>query len=83
MKRKVIIVGAGASGLTSAICAARAGADVLVIERLDKPGKKILATGNGRCNYTNDHMDITCFRGYETVQACYSYVEYKRHCCFF
>lgn len=62
MKRKVIIVGAGASGLTSAICAARAGADVLVIERLDKPGKKILATGNGRCNYTNDHMDITCFR---------------------
>jgi predicted Rossmann fold flavoprotein len=49
----VCIIGGGASGLCAAIAAAREGACVLVIERMDKTGKKILATGNGRCNLTN------------------------------
>ena len=52
MSRKfdVIIVGAGASGLTAGIQAARQGAQVLILEHMDKAGKKILATGNGKCS---------------------------------
>jgi len=61
MEKNVIVAGAGASGLVAAICAARAGAKVTVIEQMDKPAKKILATGNGRCNYTNEKMDASCF----------------------
>ena len=50
-----IIIGASASGLAAAIQLKRniEGADVTVIERLDAPCKKLLATGNGRCNLTN------------------------------
>ena len=58
----VVIVGGGASGLVAAIFAARKGRKVTIIEHNDKLGKKILATGNGRCNYTNSYMDISCFR---------------------
>jgi hypothetical protein len=49
----VCVIGGGASGLCAAISACREGASVLVLERMDKTGKKILATGNGRCNLTN------------------------------
>ena len=49
----VIIIGAGASGLMAAITAANQGAKVTVIEHENKPGKKILVTGNGKCNLTN------------------------------
>lgn len=65
-KRDVIIVGGGASGLVSAISAAREGANVTLIEQKDQLGKKILSTGNGRCNLTNEYMDIKCFRGDDT-----------------
>lgn len=49
----VIVVGAGPSGMMAAIAAARKGASVTILERMDKPGKKLLITGNGRCNLTN------------------------------
>jgi predicted Rossmann fold flavoprotein len=49
----VLIVGAGASGLVSAIISARRGKRVLILEKNSKVGKKLLATGNGRCNITN------------------------------
>lgn len=62
-KRHVIIVGGGASGLVAAISAARGGADVTIVEQKEKLGKKILSTGNGRCNLTNKYMDEDCFRG--------------------
>lgn len=52
-QNRVIIVGAGASGLMAAITAARNGAKVTVLEAMDRPGKKLLTTGNGRCNLTN------------------------------
>ncbi len=60
--KELIIVGGGASGLMTSIVAARRGVDVTVLEHKDVVGKKILATGNGRCNYTNSYMDISCFR---------------------
>ena len=50
-----IVLGAGAAGLMCAITAARRGRDVLVLERSNKPGKKILMSGGGRCNFTNLH----------------------------
>ncbi|NEW59781.1 NAD(P)/FAD-dependent oxidoreductase [Sulfurovum sp. bin170] len=49
----VVIIGAGASGLVSAIVSARRGKKVLLLEKNSKVGKKLLATGNGRCNITN------------------------------
>ena len=54
MKQKsVLVVGGGAAGLMAAICAARKGAKVTLLEKMDRVGKKILATGNGRCNVMN------------------------------
>lgn len=52
--KKVIVIGAGASGLMAAYSAAVNGNDVLVIEKNEKAGKKIYITGKGRCNITND-----------------------------
>lgn len=52
-KKTVLVVGAGASGMAAAIAAARAGASVTLLEKEEKPGRKLLATGNGRCNLTN------------------------------
>jgi len=49
----LIIIGAGAAGLMCAITAAKRGRRVLVLERSNKPGKKILMSGGGRCNFTN------------------------------
>ena len=62
-KKHVIIVGAGASGLMAGIMAARNGAAVTILEQNEKPGKKINATGNGRCNYTNLAMPENAYRG--------------------
>jgi predicted Rossmann fold flavoprotein len=58
----VIIIGAGASGLVAAISAARQGSTVLVLDRKDRAGKKILATGNGKCNFTNRVQSPECYR---------------------
>jgi len=52
----VIILGAGAAGLMCAITAAQRGRRVLVLERSNKVGKKILMSGGGRCNFTNLHV---------------------------
>jgi len=51
----VLILGAGAAGLMCAITAGRRGRTVRVLERAERPGKKILISGGGRCNFTNLH----------------------------
>ncbi|WP_128426510.1 NAD(P)/FAD-dependent oxidoreductase [Gudongella oleilytica] len=63
MKNKIIIVGGGASGLMASIVAARNGAEVTILEKNDRVGKKLLATGNGRCNYTNEDVRLVHFHG--------------------
>ncbi len=52
----VIVVGGGAAGLMAAIHAASAGVRVLILEHMDRPGKKLLMTGNGKCNFTNEQL---------------------------
>ncbi len=54
MKEKVIVVGAGAAGLMAAGTAGERGFDVLLIERNDKVARKVMITGKGRCNVTNN-----------------------------
>lgn len=54
--RQICIIGAGAAGLTAAIAAAKQGASVTVLEQNDRPGRKLLATGNGKCNLTNLYL---------------------------
>ncbi len=57
----LIIVGGGASGLMAGIVAGRRGKKVLILEKLSSVGKKILATGNGRCNLTNRDLNFSHF----------------------
>jgi predicted Rossmann fold flavoprotein len=62
-KKCVIVVGGGASGMMAAISARKQGADVTILERNPRVGKKILATGNGRCNFTNINVDVGYYHG--------------------
>ena len=50
---RVIVIGAGAAGLMASISAAETGAKVSLLEKMPSPGRKILVTGKGRCNFTN------------------------------
>ncbi len=62
---KLVIIGGGASGMAAAVEAARTNGniDVIIAERLDRPGKKILATGNGRCNFSNTNTSTDNYYG--------------------
>jgi predicted Rossmann fold flavoprotein len=57
LKHSLIIIGGGAAGLTSALIAKDYGIDVAIIEGTDRIGKKILTTGNGRCNISNANIN--------------------------
>ena len=57
----VVIIGGGAAGMMAAITAARKQQTVCILEKLDKLGKKLFATGNGKCNFTNEYMQADCF----------------------
>ena len=59
----VLIIGGGAAGITAAIAAARAGAKVTILERNERIGRKILSTGNGRCNLTNTDLHLKHYHG--------------------
>ena len=55
MKSDILIIGGGAAGLMAAYGAAKAlpGARITILEKMPRPGRKILFTGKGRCNFTN------------------------------
>lgn len=57
---KIIVVGGGASGMMCAVTASRNGADVILLEKNEKLGKKLFITGKGRCNVTNS-CDLDTF----------------------
>lgn len=59
----LLIIGAGAAGMMAAITAAREHKKVCILEKLNKAGKKIMATGNGKCNFTNANMQAEYFGG--------------------
>lgn len=63
MRTQIAIIGGGASGMMAAITAASKGAEVTVYEAKERLGKKLLATGNGKCNYTNLVQEDACYRG--------------------
>lgn len=67
----VIVLGAGAAGLMSAFTAGRRGRKVLVLEKSNKVGKKILMSGGGRCNFTNELVDSDNFLS-ENLHFCKS-----------
>ena len=60
--KQVLIIGGGASGLMAAITAARNGAKVTLLEKNRQTGKKLLVTGNGRCNFTNRNQELSNYR---------------------
>ena len=62
MMKKVLVIGGGASGLMAAIAAARQGAKVTLLEKNRQTGKKLLVTGNGRCNFTNRNQVLSFYR---------------------
>ena len=70
-KTDVIIIGGGAAGMTAAIACARQGIqdgqpkNVTILEHNEKLGRKLSATGNGKCNYTNRFQSMDCYRGQE------------------
>lgn len=61
--RDYIIIGGGASGLIAAVLLARSGKEVTLLEHNEKIGRKLLATGNGKCNFTNQRQQKDCYRG--------------------
>ncbi len=58
---KIGIIGGGASGMAAAIAAAERGASVVVLEKNDRVGKKLLVTGNGKCNLSNMNLSCGCY----------------------
>ena len=56
--RKVVIIGAGASGLMAGAVSALEGNDVTILEKMQRPGRKLMITGKGRCNITNACFDV-------------------------
>lgn len=65
----VAVIGAGPAGILAAISASKHGAKTLLVEKNDQIGRKILATGNGRCNVSNSKITIDRYHGSATAYA--------------
>ena len=68
----ILIIGAGASGMMAALTAAENHHHVILLERQARVGRKLLATGNGRCNLTNIHADLSHYHGEEADFAAHA-----------
>lgn len=77
-KFDVIIIGGGASGIASAIRFAEKGKSVCILEKANKIGKKILQTGNGRCNLSNDNVNIFAYNETEMVKEIFNVVSKEK-----
>lgn len=66
--KKIAVIGAGASGMAAALYAARNGARVTVFEKNSIPLKKLMRTGNGKCNFSNEQLDL---RRYISEDPCF------------
>ena len=66
---RVCVIGGGASGLIASIFAAKEGAAVTLLEKNEKPAKKLLMTGNGRCNFTNEYQKLECYHSYHEKES--------------
>ena len=80
----VAVIGAGPSGCMAAASAARKGLQTLLFDANDRVGRKIYATGNGRCNLTNLHMDNNCYHtgGREDLSAFFARFSVEDHISF-
>ncbi len=74
MQYELCVLGGGAAGILAAISAARENISVVLLETNDSIGKKLLATGNGKCNFTNEIINENCY--YTTD---YSFIESAFH----
>ncbi len=81
MSKTIAIIGAGASGLITAIVSARSGAEVKIFEKNSKVGKKILATGNGRCNLTNQSIKTSNYHGLDPRFVNIAIDRFNPHAC--
>ena len=59
----IAVIGGGAAGMAAAVTAARRGASVILSEKEPRLGRKLAATGNGRCNFTNKNTDLSRYHG--------------------
>ena len=78
----VIVIGAGAAGMIASVNAAEKGYSVLLLEKADHPGRKILASGNGRCNMMNSGM-LRYYGDAEFAHEVLSHCSRKELTCFF
>lgn len=78
---KLAIIGGGASGMVAAIEASRNNKDIeiVILEKLDRVGKKILATGNGRCNFSNMNVSVDNYYGKERNFVSYALNKFDVH----
>ncbi len=83
--KQIAVIGAGPAGMTAAIAAACKGAKVIIFERNDIAGKKLLLTGNGRCNFTNVdmHEDYFSFEEGSNASEVLNSVSTQEICDFF
>ena len=58
MSKKVIIIGGGAAGLMAGAESAKRGNDTLIVEKMQRPARKMMITGKGRCNVTNECFEL-------------------------
>ena len=76
MSRDVIVIGGGASGMAAALAALERGCAVTLIERQARLGRKLLTTGNGRCNLTNEHAAPERYHGEQPEFCRYALARY-------
>lgn len=83
MKNDVIIIGGGAAGLCAAVALKQLKADlsVRILEALPRVGKKLAATGNGRCNITNKSISLARYNGRHPEFAAYALEHWNREYC--